>query len=166
MDIIGPGGKLLALLVLLALVGAGCGSTVAPGERGAALTAPPAPSATPAGRVVATARGQYRDISPAEFRAMLEHKDFFHVDVHVPHEGRLPAIDARIPFDQIAQRLDELPADKTAKIVVTCRSDRMSTIASGVLADLGYTNVYNLDGGFNAWRDAGYPFSPEETPTP
>lgn len=166
MGLIRTGGKLLGVLVLLALAGAGCGPTATPGEGGVAATAPPAAGPPPAGRVVTTAHGQYRDISPAEFQAMLEHKDFFHVDVHVPHEGRLPAIDARIPYDQIAQHLDELPADKTAKIVVTCRSDHMSTIASGVLADLGYTNVYNLDGGFNAWRDAGYPFYPEATPTP
>jgi rhodanese-related sulfurtransferase len=163
MKITHAGWKMFALLALLAAL-AGCGPASENGASGG--TAPAAADPTPAGRLVTTERGQYRDISPAEFQAMLEHKDFFHVDVHVPHEGRLPAIDARIPYDRIAERLDALPADKSAKIVVTCRSDHMSTIASEVLADLGYTNIYNLDGGFNAWRDAGYPFYPEETPTP
>jgi rhodanese-related sulfurtransferase len=36
----------------------------------------------------------------------------------------------------------------------------MSTEASGVLARLGYTRVYNLVGGFNAWRAAGLPMKP------
>ena len=120
------------------------------------------------GTPVTTAHGQYTDISTAQFAAMLEHKDFFLVDVHVPHEGRLPDLDARIPYDQIAQHLDQLPADKSAKIVLTCHSGNMSTIASHTLADLGYTNVYNLVGGFMAWQAAGYPLAPEEpgTPTP
>jgi rhodanese-related sulfurtransferase len=34
----------------------------------------------------------------------------------------------------------------------------MSRIAAEDLAELGYTNLKNLDGGFIAWRDAGYPF--------
>jgi rhodanese-related sulfurtransferase len=32
----------------------------------------------------------------------------------------------------------------------------MSTQAAKELADMGYTNVMELDGGFNAWRAAGY----------
>jgi rhodanese-related sulfurtransferase len=83
------------------------------------------------------------------------------VDVHVPHEGKLPSLDARIPFDQITQQLNQLPQDKSAKIVLTCRSGRMSTDASQALVAAGYTNVYNLAGGFNAWREAGYPLTPE-----
>jgi rhodanese-related sulfurtransferase len=118
-----------------------------------------APSA--AGRVVDTGKGTYRDITPLELKTMMDKKDFFLVDVHVPHEGKLPSLDARIPFDQITQQLNQLPQDKSAKIVLTCRSGRMSTDASQALVAAGYTNVYNLAGGFNAWRDAGYPFTPE-----
>ncbi len=52
--------------------------------------------------------------------------------------------------------MSELPADKNAKIVVYCRSDRMSTIAVEEWAKAEYTNLYNLEGGFVAWEDAGY----------
>lgn len=161
-------GLALGLSLLLAACG-GPAASSAPGEGAASAVA--SPSAAPVAAVaigtpVSTDHGQYRDISPAELKAMLEQKDFFMVDVHVPHEGRLPDLDARIPYDQIAQQLDQLPADKAAKIVLTCHSGNMSTIASHTLADLGYTNVYNLVGGFTAWRAAGYPFSPEEADTP
>lgn len=147
-----PSSLLLLGLVLLL---SACGTNSANGKDDAA-SSPPAE-----GKVVTTAKGKYTDITPDQFKVMLESKDFYHVDVHVPNEGKLPQIDARIPFDQITQNLDQLPSDKSAKIVLTCRSDRMSGEASAALADLGYTNVYNLDGGFNAWKDKGYPFTPE-----
>jgi len=52
--------------------------------------------------------------------------------------------------------LAQLPADKNAKIVLYCRSDRMSQMAAEDLAKLGYTNIWNLDGGMVGWEQAGY----------
>ena len=155
----GAGTKRGRLGLLLVLVATGMLLTACGGAQQPAAQEGAAPSA--AGKVVDTGKGTYRDITPAELKAMMDKKDFFLVDVHVPHEGKLPSLDARIPFDQITQQLDKLPQDKSAKIVLTCRSGRMSTEASQALVAAGYANVYNLAGGFNAWRDAGYPFTPE-----
>ncbi|MDQ5822993.1 MAG: rhodanese-like domain-containing protein [Chloroflexota bacterium] len=114
------------------------------------------------GEVVKTEAGnQYRDVTADELKAMMDQKDFFLVDVHVPNEGRLPQLDARIPYDEIADNLNALPADKSAKIVLTCKGGGMSASASTTLADLGYSNVYNLKGGFVAWKDKGYEFMQE-----
>src|SRR3954466_6423173 len=126
-------------------------------------TATPAPTVTPipVGKAITTDKGKYTNVSVDEFKAMMDHKDFFLVDVHTPNEGKLPNLDARIPYDQITQQLDKLPADKSAKIVLTCMSGGMSTQASTQLADLGYTNVYNLVGGYNAWKAKGYEFTNE-----
>ena len=99
----------------------------------------------------------YTDISVAELQTMLVSKDFPLVNVHVPFEGDLPETDFSIPFDDIANQRDRLPADRNAKIVLYCRSGSMSVEAAQTLARLGYTNVHNLAGGFRAWQEAGLP---------
>jgi len=109
------------------------------------------------GKPVKVSGGEYRDMSVPELQTMMEDKDFVFVNVHIPFEGDLPNTDLSIPFDEIGQHLDQLPADKDAKIVLYCRSGRMSQIASEELVRLGYTNIWNLDGGFIAWEEAGLP---------
>ncbi len=98
----------------------------------------------------------YSTITIDELAAMLEHKDFTMVNVHIPYEGELPQTDAFIEFDQIADNLEKLPAAKDAKIVLYCRSGRMSEIAGATLAGLGYSNVFHVEGGFVAWSKAGH----------
>ena len=112
------------------------------------------------GRSDVVVAGAYADITVSELQTMLASKNFPLVNVHVPFEGDLPATDFSIPFDEMEQHLDMLPADKDAPIVLYCRSGRMGATASETLARLGYTKVYNLLGGFNAWRDEGLPLAP------
>ena len=79
------------------------------------------------------------------------------MNVHVPYEGEIARTDAFIPFDKAEQQLHLLPARRDAKIVLYCMSDRMSTIASETLVRLGYTNIWNLQGGMVEWGKQGYP---------
>lgn len=109
------------------------------------------------GNQITVPGGAYTDITASELQAMLANKDFTFVNVHIPFEGNIADTDLSIPYDEIEQNLGQLPADKDDKIVLYCRSDRMSKIAAETLVGLGYTNVWNLDGGMVAWEQAGLP---------
>jgi rhodanese-related sulfurtransferase len=146
---------LFAILVALN----GCSGSGPSGGTGAVATS--TAGSKPVGQMVMTSDGSYTDLTPAQLKGMLDNKDFFLVDVHAPPAGRLPKTDARVVFDQVWQQIGKFPADKNAKIVLTCRSGHMSTEASTTLVKLGYTNVYNLQGGMNAWKAAGYEIIPE-----
>ena len=103
--------------------------------------------------------GRYTAVNPAALKAMLARKDFLLVNVHIPYEGEIEPTDRFIPFDTIAARLDTLGARKDARVVLYCISGRMSTIAARTLVGLGYTDVWNLEGGMRAWEGAGSPLT-------
>lgn len=79
--------------------------------------------ATPSGETpVRVAGGAYTNVTPQRLAQMLNRKDFILINTHIPYAGEIEGTDAFIPYDQMAQSLDHLPADKSAKIVLYCRS--------------------------------------------
>ena len=143
------------LLTLVVLAVAACGQSSSTGQ-------------PPAGSVQEAAGGEafdvatlpknadgYTDITVQQLAQMLPEKDFTLVNVHIPYEGEIPQTDLFIPYDQITDHLDELPA-KDEPIILYCNSGNMSTQAAKTLVGLGYTNVLEVDSGFSGWAAAGY----------
>ena len=139
---------LVSLLVILVLAACQPGRANDSGN-------PPSGS-EPVSTPVLVSSGAFQQITPETLAGMLADKNFFFVNTHIPYEGEIAPTDAFIAYDETAQRLAEYPADKDAMIVLYCRSGRMSAIAAEDLVDAGYTNVWDLAGGFNAWKDAGF----------
>ena len=132
--------QLLSLLLAMAALVSACAA---------------APTPQPASVSPTTASGTVTPLKAEQLDQMLAGpKDFTLVNVHIPFEGDLPKTDLAIPYDQIDAHLGQLPA-KDAKIVLYCRSGRMSDIAARRLVELGYTHVYDLTGGMVAWEASG-----------
>jgi rhodanese-related sulfurtransferase len=99
--------------------------------------------------------GQWTNVTPDRLAQMLTTKDSTFVNVKTPYIGEIDGTDLYIPYDQISARASQLPANKSAKILVYCRSGVESAQAAQTLLNLGYTNVWNLDGGMTAWQSSG-----------
>ena len=137
---------MVIFLVVIALLLSACEST-----------STPASSIDVVGQQVSVPGGSYTDVSVAELQTMLENKDFTFINVHIPFEGDIANTDLSIAYNEIEQNLQQLPGDQDAKLVLYCRSGRMSSIAAETLVKLGYTNLWNLSGGMVAWEQAGLP---------
>jgi rhodanese-related sulfurtransferase len=137
---------LITTFILSIIILAACGGSTTPASEAEVM-----------GEVVSVDSGTYTNISVPELQTMLDTKDFVFVNVHIPFAGDIPNTDLSIPFDQMDANLDQLPEGKDAKIVLYCRSGSMSSTAAKTLVELGYSNVLNLEGGFNAWKAAGLP---------
>ena len=98
---------------------------------------------------------KYQTISAEQFAQMMDKKDFLLVNVHIPYEGEIAQTDLLIPFNQIDRYRERLPKDKNSKIVVYCLMGPMGSIAADKLARMGYTQVFNLQGGMMAWQSTG-----------
>lgn len=96
---------------------------------------------------------EYHSLKPEELKAMLVNKNFFLLDVHIPEQEHIPGTDEFIDYTKLKENKDKLPKDKDAEIVVYCRSGSMSKAASFDLVEMGYTNVYDLSGGINAFNE-------------
>lgn len=115
-----------------------------------------APANVP-GTVIQGNGGHWTNISSNTLAGMLGHKNFVLLNVKTPYIGEIDRTDLYIPYDQLRARAAQLPADRSAEIVVYCRTGSESAIASQTLIDLGYTNIFNLDGGMTAWAASGRP---------
>jgi len=98
------------------------------------------------------------DLSPQQYISDFENTSRPHLllDVRTPEEFASGHISGavNISVESLASRLSEVPQDQP--VVVYCRSGNRSATASQILADAGYTGIYDL-GGINAWQSAGLP---------
>lgn len=67
-------------------------------------------------------------------------------------------LDAKnIPLKDLDSRSAELDKWKSRVVVTLCQTGVRSATATGKLLKAGFTEVYSLDGGLDAWRAQGLP---------
>lgn len=62
-----------------------------------------------------------------------------------------------IPFSQLKDRIGEIKADKTKPLIVYCSRGQRAIMAGSTLKAAGFTQLFNLNGGFKSWAEAGLP---------
>ena len=70
--------------------------------------------------------------------------------------GKLPNA-VHLPLSQLANRGTELAKFTSRPVIAYCDRGQRGRSAAGALAKLGFKDVYHLQGGFKAWKDAGLP---------
>ena len=90
---------------------------------------------------------------------LINHQDAVLLDVRETKElegGKLPNA-VQIPLSQLDARAAELAKRTGRPIIVYCARGQRSRMAGAGLAKLGFTEIYQLNGGVRAWKDAGLP---------
>lgn len=94
------------------------------------------------------------DIMVDELQERIEAgEDVTRIDVREPYEHEEYNIGGSlIPLGSLPMRLNEIPQDKDAEIIMYCRSGGRSGMAKQFLEQNGYRNVRNLIGGMLEWQ--------------
>jgi rhodanese-related sulfurtransferase len=122
------------------------------------------------GQFVSEARENISLVTPEDVQKMIEENpNTLIVDVrdawNIRETGIISGAVA-ISVGMLAVRADQvLPEsyrdqrlqDRTRPIITTCNVGAMASIGAKTLKDMGFTDVYILDGGTKAWKDAGLP---------
>jgi molybdopterin/thiamine biosynthesis adenylyltransferase/rhodanese-related sulfurtransferase len=106
-------------------------------------------------------RAQAPEVDPQTLNAELQNGtrptliDVREADEHAT--GMIPGT-IHIPRGFLEQRIEKNVADRAARVVLYCTSGTRSVLSWRTLAELGYTNVRSLAGGFTAWKRASLPW--------
>ena len=98
-------------------------------------------------------------VTPGAATLLINRENAVVLDVREADEfaqGHLP--DAiNLPAGKLGERLAEIEKYKDRPVIVCCAAGMRSNRACRDLGKHGFSKLYNLDGGVDAWVGAGYP---------
>jgi rhodanese-related sulfurtransferase len=98
----------------------------------------------------------YVNVGNEKFAALMKQPNTLVLDVRTPEEYRQGHIEGARLIDyhskNFAQQIESLDKNKT--YLVYCMKGGRSSNAAQLMADKGFTNVYNLENGFSEWKGA------------
>ena len=109
--------------------------------------------------MLAAVKRQIREVEPAEVAPRAA--DTVMLDVREAEEYSQGAIAGAVHVARGSLELEvegRIP-DKSKPVVVFCAGGVRSAFAAKTLAELGYSDVASMAGGFNRWKDEGHPWS-------
>jgi rhodanese-related sulfurtransferase len=104
-------------------------------------------------------RGGGASVTTLEATQLINRQDALVVDVREQAEyAQSHILNSRLlPLSQIEARIGDIEKFKDKPVIVYCASGNRSSTAAAVLRKGGFSQVFNLSGGFAAWQQAGLP---------
>ena len=110
--------------------------------------------------IVNDAKSRIRQKNVISVKGLLDEGRMFRlVDVREESEwsaGHLPAA-IHLGKGIIERDIEKMIPDRDAEVVLYCGGGYRSALAAHSLQQMGYTNVWSMDGGMRAWCEATYP---------
>ena len=111
-------------------------------------------------QILGEAKSQITEVTVEQVKKDMDaSKEFVLLDVRTSEEfkaGHLPKA-VNIPRGTLEFLIGKHYPQKDVEIVVYCRTDARGALCAKTLSEMGYANVKNLKGAFQAWGEAGYP---------
>ena len=98
-------------------------------------------------------------VSTLQATQMINREDALVLDVREPAEfAKGHILGAKnVPLGDFERRAAELDKHKAKPVIVTCDSGSRATRVIEGLKTRGFARVFNLNGGYGAWQQAGLP---------
>jgi rhodanese-related sulfurtransferase len=112
---------------------------------------------TKAAAAAARAEGGFKEVNAAEFEKQRKKRNAVVIDVRSPEEFGKSHVPGAINSDINSPVFGKTVAEynKSKPILVNCHAGSRGAIAAAELARMGFKNVYNLEGGLDAWEKSG-----------
>ena len=110
--------------------------------------------------LLTAAKSQITEVDTAGAAEAIARQGTIILDVREPDEydqGAIPGA-VHIPRGHLEAQVESRIHDRNAHVVVYCAGGVRSAFAAKTLAELGYTNVVSMAGGFGRWKDEGRPW--------
>jgi rhodanese-related sulfurtransferase len=100
-----------------------------------------------------------KEVNSAAALQLINHKNAVVLDVRESSEYDAGHVlnSKLLPLGKLKERMGELEKFKNQPIVVVCRSGNRSGTACFILGKQGFSQVYNLAGGVQAWQKSNLP---------
>ncbi len=104
-------------------------------------------------------RGGRGGVSAAEATQLINRRNAIVVDVRAADEfakGHLPSA-RHVELAELQAKVAQIAKNKSTPVLLVCQTGQRANNAARIVRDAGYAEVHVLEGGINAWQQAGMP---------
>jgi len=102
---------------------------------------------------ISLSAGIEKDLAAGDFKSGIENEGILLIDLRTPEEFAAGSIEGAVNIDFLANNFTESIAtlEKDKPVYIFCKSGGRSGQAKTIFVDQGFTEVYNLIGGYSQW---------------